>query len=109
MKKKDKLPILPEQDLILFNYIYELYLNEVNIVNYKKHIIQNPFESFVVGCLEKEDYILGTSLYYLNHIIIEDHIITNSTLNFVATKNKDILAEIYSAYFSRKGFVFFSH
>lgn len=89
------IPIYLEQDLIVFNYIYELYLNGITITNYKKHLIKNSFEKFVLDNLEKEDFILTTSLYYLNYLILNDKIITNSSINYLQNKNKDLLAELY--------------
>lgn len=94
--KKNTLPISLEQDLILHNYIYELYQNKIIITNYKKHLANNSFEAFLIKKLNKKDYILSLSLYYLNYLILNDKIITNSSLNFVNLKNKDAYAEIYS-------------
>lgn len=93
---KKNIPILLEQDLILHNYLFELYLNKVPITNYKKHIIQGKFESSLIDLLNPKDYVLSTSIYYLYYLIINDKIVTNSSLNYIAAKNKDALAEVYS-------------
>lgn len=93
--EKTVLPIYLEQELIFFNYIYELYQNQIPIVNFKKHITKNAFEKYLLTQFDKEDFILSTSIYYLNYLILNDKIITNSSINFLQTKNNDLLAEAY--------------
>lgn len=93
--KKKQLNINLEQDLIFHNYIYELYMNEISITNYKKHLIKNSFEKYLLDSLEDEDFILSSSLYYLYYLILNERIITNPTLNYLTVANKDMKAEMY--------------
>ena len=93
---KIKLPLSLEQDLILHNYIYELFLNDIKIINYKKHNITNSFENYLIESLQDDDEsILSINIYYLYHLILNDKIITNSSLNYLNTKNNDLLAELF--------------
>ncbi|WP_152633060.1 hypothetical protein [Aliarcobacter butzleri] len=94
--EKKSIPVLLEQDLIVHNYIYELFLNGVSFTNYKKHINQGKFETTILDLLDSKDYVLSSSIYYLYHLIINDKIITNSSLNYLKNKSKDALAEVYS-------------
>lgn len=94
--EKKSIPVLLEQDLIVHNYIYELFLNGVSFTNYKKHINQGRFETAILDLLDSKDYVLSSSIYYLYHLIINDKIITNSSLNYLKNKSKDALAEVYS-------------
>lgn len=93
---KIKIPLSLEQDLILHNYIYELFLNDIKIINYKKHNITNSFENYLIESFQEDDEsILSINIYYLYHLILNDKIVTNSSLNYLNAKNNDLLAELF--------------
>lgn len=91
---KNSIPILLEQELIFHNYLFELYLNRIPFSNYKKHSALNQFENFILTEINSNEIILINSLYYLNYLILNDKIITNSSLNFMNNKNKDAKIEV---------------